>query len=116
MLRSPSLVAAALLSLAGVPNAQPPPPAARRGAPSAADSTLVVLLTGDGDWAEIDVGISDTLRAAGMAVVGLKSRSYLQGHERTPDGTARDVERIARYYGTLWQRPRVVLVGYSRGA
>ena len=135
MLRASFLVAA-LLSLATVPNAQPPrpvmastaataptdlplvplPPRTPLHAAATADSTLVVLLTGDGDWAEIDTGIADTLRAAGMAVVGLKSRSYLQGHDRTPDGMARDVERVVRYYGPLWQRPRVVLLGYSRGA
>lgn len=101
---------------ADLPLVELAPTGIAHGAPTRGDSTLVVFLTGDGDWAQIDAGIADVLRRAGMAVVGLKARSYLQGHDRTPDGTARDVERIARWYGAAWHRPRLVLVGYSRGA
>jgi type IV secretory pathway VirJ component len=83
---------------------------------TAAESTLVVLLTGDGDWADLDKGIAESLQGAGAAVVGLKSRSYLQAKPRTPDVLSRDVERILRHYLPLWGRDRVVLLGYSRGA
>lgn len=123
------LAAVAVSVALRMPNAQPPlppapsdlplvelPPTNVAHAPTAGDSTLVVFITGDGDWAELDAGVSDALRRSGMGVVGLKARSYLQGHDRSPDGTARDVERIVRHYAAAWQRPRVVLLGYSRGA
>jgi len=93
-----------------------PPTAAAGRARTAADSTLVVLMTGDGDWADIDKGIAEGLSAAGAAVVGLKSRTYLQAKPRSPDVLARDVERVLRHYLPLWGRDRVVLLGYSRGA
>jgi type IV secretory pathway VirJ component len=100
-----------------LPLVELPPRAAAAGrARTAAESTLVVLLTGDGDWAEIDKGIAQALADGGAAVVGLKSRAYLQAKPRTPDVLARDVERVARHYLPLWGRDRLVLLGYSRGA
>jgi hypothetical protein len=75
------------------------PPAAGAGvgrARTAAESTLVVLMTGDGDWADIDKGIGESLAAAGAAVVGLKSRSYLQAKPRSPDVLARHADRFPR--------------------
>ncbi|MBV9880052.1 MAG: hypothetical protein JO180_06115 [Gemmatirosa sp.] len=86
------------------------------GATGAASDALVVLVTGDGDWADLDKGVSEALRRAGAGVVGLKSRSYLQQGSRTPGGLTSDVERIVRHYAPLWGRNRIVLVGYSRGA
>jgi type IV secretory pathway VirJ component len=77
--------------------------------------TLAVMLTGDGDWAAIDKEIAADLSQHGVAVVGLNMRAYLT-HRRTPEETAGDVARIARHYMDAWQRSRVVLVGYSRGA
>lgn len=94
----------------------PAAPSVAGGARSAPDSTLVLLVTGDGDWADIDRGIAGALTRAGAAVVALKARAYLQGGPRSPDGMARDVERTLRHYLPLWGRDRVVLVGYSRGA
>jgi type IV secretory pathway VirJ component len=99
-----------------LPLVELPPTTGVGRARTAADSTLVVLMTGDGDWADIDKGIAESLQSAGAAVVGLKSRSYLQAKPRTPDVLARDVERVLRHYLPLWGRDRVVLLGYSRGA
>jgi type IV secretory pathway VirJ component len=102
-----------------LPLVEVPPPAGASAASRArtpAESSLVVLLSGDGDWADIDKGIADALSKAGAAVVGLKSRSYLQTKPRSPDSMARDVERIIRHYLPLWGRDRVILLGYSRGA
>jgi type IV secretory pathway VirJ component len=94
--------------LAGLPVVEVP--AAARGG-----GTLAIILTGDGDWAPIDRAIAADLAEHGVAVVGLNMRAYLS-RRRTPDGTAADVARIARHYMDAWQRSRVVLVGYSRGA
>ena len=35
---------------------------------------------------------------------------------RTPEQTAKDLERIIRHYAALWQKEKVVLIGYSLGA
>ena len=99
-----------------LPLVELPPTTAAWHATTAAESTLVVLITGDGDWAEIDKGIAESLQRSGAAVVGLKARAYLQAKPRTPDVLARDVERVLRHYLPLWAREKVVLLGYSRGA
>ncbi len=86
-------------------------------APSpAAQRAFAILITGDGDWAAIDKGIAGAVAAGGVPVVGLKIRAYLEHGKRTPDGLARDVERLARAYAARWNRDRVVLLGFSRGA
>ncbi len=76
---------------------------------------FVVFVTGDGGWRKIDVKVSDELRKAGMPVVGLLANQYLH-HEKTPEQSAADLDRLIRDYGAKWQRPHAVLIGYSRGA
>lgn len=76
---------------------------------------MAVLLTGDGGWAATDKGLSAALAARGMPVVGWNSLRYFL-HSRNPDGTTRDLERILRAYLPIWQRQKVVLIGYSFGA
>lgn len=77
---------------------------------------LAVLLSGDGNWAATVQEIGEALARHGIPVVGLRSRAYLTSGVRTPEGTARDVERIIRAYAARWGRDQVLLVGYSRGA
>ncbi len=76
---------------------------------------LVILLTGDGGWAEIDKSISAGLAAAGVPVVGWSSLDYYWT-PRTPDSAAADLARIIDHYTTIWRKDRVVVVGYSFGA
>jgi type IV secretory pathway VirJ component len=76
---------------------------------------LVVFMTGDGGWASLDKQVAAALVAHGAAVVGLNSRAYLS-KKRTPDEVANDVARVARHYLQQWQRSRLVIAGYSRGA
>lgn len=85
---------------------------ARRGPPRA----VAVLLTGDGNWADLVRTVAGTLADSGVAVVGLRMRAYLSDGHRTPDGTAADVARVARTYLARWGASRLALVGYSRGA
>jgi len=86
------------------------------GAPQAGfEDTFVVLLTGDGGWAGLDQDVAAALAGTGMPVVGWNSLKYYWT-PRTPEGAARDLERIISRYGTAWHRPRVLLVGYSFGA
>ena len=81
----------------------------------AAGNTLAIFLSGDGGWADLDKHVSASLAEHGIAVVGLNTRSYL-GTKRTPDETARDVSRVMTHYMASWNRDRVAIVGYSRGA
>ncbi len=79
------------------------------------DSVFAILITGDGGWAAADRGLAAALRTRGVPVVGLDAPRYLTP-ARTPDESARDLARILRHYRSRWQRNRVVVIGYSRGA
>jgi peptidoglycan-N-acetylglucosamine deacetylase len=77
--------------------------------------TLALVMSGDGNWADLIESFSRTLADSGIAVVGLDSRSYLD-HARTPDEIASDMVRVLRAYLTRWQRDDILIAGYSRGA
>lgn len=79
------------------------------------DSIFAILITGDGGWAAADRGLSASLAAQGVPVVGLDAPRYLTP-ARTPDESAQDLARIIRHYVMVWHRSRVVVIGYSRGA
>jgi type IV secretory pathway VirJ component len=76
---------------------------------------LAVLLTGDGGWAAGDKSLAQAFAARNVAVVGLSSPRYLI-RRRTPDEAAADLARILRHFLSAWNRRRVLIVGYSRGA
>ena len=76
---------------------------------------LGLVISGDGNWAELIANFSRTLADSGTAVIGLEARDYLS-HGRTPEETARDAERVLRAYLTRWGRDSILVVGYSRGA
>ena len=80
-----------------------------------ASDTFVILVSGDGGWASIDRSISRVLADRGMPVVGLNALDYFWTR-RTPETASRDLERIIEHYSTSWQKARVILIGYSRGA
>jgi type IV secretory pathway VirJ component len=73
--------------------------------------TAVVFVSGDGGWAAIDKGVSKVFAADGMSVVGLDALKYFW-KKRTPEEAAADLDRII----ADTHKPRVMLVGYSRGA
>lgn len=77
--------------------------------------TLAVIVSGDGGWASIDRDLANTLASQGVSVVGLNSLRYFWTR-RTPEGAARDLERILRYYLAAWRKTDALLIGYSRGA
>jgi type IV secretory pathway VirJ component len=76
---------------------------------------LAVLLTGDGGWAPADRSLAAAFARHSVAVVGLSSPSYLK-EGTTPAQASADLGRILRHFLAAWDRERVVLVGYSRGA
>ncbi|WP_269790658.1 AcvB/VirJ family lysyl-phosphatidylglycerol hydrolase [Stenotrophomonas sp. Iso1] len=77
--------------------------------------TFAIFVSGDGGWAGLDKEVADALAQAGVSVVGVDSLRYFWS-ERTPAGFAADLDRIARHYARQWQRPKLVLVGFSQGA
>jgi len=83
--------------------------------PAAGRRQLAVMITGDGGWAGIDQQLAEDLVAHGLSVVGLNSLKYFWS-PRTPEGAARDLERILRHYLHAWQKEQTILIGYSLGA
>ncbi len=87
--------------------------------PSAAnaanDNVFAIFVSGDGGWAGLDQKVAGALAKAGIPVVGVDSLRYFWS-ERTPQGFAADLDRIYRHYSRLWQRGKVVLIGFSQGA
>ena len=84
-------------------------------ASDAGGDTFAVLLSGDGGWAGLDKEVASALTANGVPVVGVDSLRYFWS-ERTPAGTAADVDRIVQYYLSQWHKKSVILIGYSQGA
>lgn len=119
----PPLVAAVRAFATTSARTQPaPPPADVRDLPlvevpatGTAQPVFAVLLSGDGGWAGLDAEVAAALTARGIPVVGFDSLRYFWS-ARTPDGLARDLDRVVRAYAARWQRPRVLLIGYSQGA
>ncbi|WP_449466340.1 virulence factor family protein [Stenotrophomonas humi] len=77
--------------------------------------TFAIFVSGDGGWAGLDKEVAGALAQSGVSVVGVDSLRYFWS-ERTPAGFAADLDRIARHYARQWQRPKLVLVGFSQGA
>lgn len=79
------------------------------------DPTLVLFLSGDGGWRDLDKTIGERLASEGLQVVGFDSLRYFW-HERSPADVARDLARVLDHYRTVWGSQRFVLAGYSFGA
>jgi type IV secretory pathway VirJ component len=77
--------------------------------------SFAIMLSGDGGWAGLDKEVAAELNARGVAVVGWDSLRYFW-HERTPEEAAHDLDRTIRHYAHAWNKPRVLLIGYSQGA
>jgi len=79
------------------------------------DPMLAIIVTGDGGWAAIDRSLGESLVADGISVVGFNSLKYFW-NLKTPEESARDLQRVIRHYLAAWDKKRVVLIGYSQGA
>lgn len=90
-------------------------PLVERPATPDTGKTLVILMTGDGNWASPDERVAAKLRAQGGSVIGLSMSAYLK-QRRAPAEVAADVECIARTYLARWHRTQILFLGYSRGA
>lgn len=76
---------------------------------------MAVIYSGDGGWAGLDRDVAARLAANGVPVVGVDSLDYFWT-ARTPAQAGADLGRIVTHFSQQWQRPHVVLVGYSFGA
>jgi type IV secretory pathway VirJ component len=82
---------------------------------SSGGDVFAVMISGDGGWAGLDQSLTAALSARGIPTAGLNSLRYFW-QARTPEETARDVDRMIEHYATLWHKARVMLIGYSFGA
>ncbi|WP_305804923.1 AcvB/VirJ family lysyl-phosphatidylglycerol hydrolase [Stenotrophomonas sp. YIM B06876] len=76
---------------------------------------LVILLSGDGGWRELDQGIAAELNRQGVSVLGWNSLRYFW-KQKTPQQLADDLAWVLGHYCARWQADDVALVGYSFGA
>jgi type IV secretory pathway VirJ component len=90
-------------------------PVIEKPAPASNEPYFAVFLTGDGGWRQIDAAITEDLNARGIPVAGFLSNDYFSDL-RTPAEVARDVESLLDHYAARWRKPKVILIGYSRGA
>ena len=70
-------------------------PAARRS------DTLVILMSGDGGWQEVEQQVTRQFNDSGVSVVGLNSLKYF-ARKRTEAETASDTERVIAVYRKRW--------------
>lgn len=76
---------------------------------------MVVFVSGDGGWRDLDKTIGEKLQALGVPVVGWDSLRYFWSR-KTPEQTTADLTAILAAYGAKWHADKVALVGYSFGA
>ena len=76
---------------------------------------VVIVLSGDGGFAELVTHLGKGLASRGFGVVGFNSRAFLSP-KKSPDETAAAVARVVRAAMARWKGDSIVLIGYSRGA
>ena len=84
-------------------------------APPRLGEPLAIFVSGDGGWRAIDRRIAEGLNARGYGVVGLISPRFF-ARRRTAEESASALQRIVEHYALVWRAPKVIVVGYSRGA
>jgi type IV secretory pathway VirJ component len=111
-----TLFAVAATALSPPPAAAPATamPVIERPAAGAGD-TLVVFYSGDGGWAGLDRGFTDSVSKAGVPVVGVDSLRYFW-NGRSAEQAAADLDAALVHYLAAWKKSKVILVGYSFGA
>jgi type IV secretory pathway VirJ component len=76
---------------------------------------LVIFLSGDGGWRDIDETVGAMLQKQGIAVVGIDSLRYFWS-TKEPEVIAADIDRVIDHYTKIWGTERVAVAGYSLGA
>ncbi len=80
-----------------------------------ASNYFVVMLSGDGGWANIDKDIAEDLGGHQVPVVGWNSLRYFW-QAKSPEVMANDLAKVIQHYRQQWKKPRVILAGFSLGA
>lgn len=85
--------------------------------PAASDTSkpLVLYITGDGGWNNFSKNLSQALAGKGYPVVSLNANDYFW-KKKTAAQTASDITRLIRTYQRIWNRKKIMLIGYSFGA
>lgn len=83
--------------------------------PGSSNPYLAIHITGDGGYGVTDKGICEALGKNGISALALNSLKYFW-KKRTPDSAAIDLERMIRHYLDVWNKERLILIGYSMGA
>lgn len=78
-------------------------------------STMAVMYSGDGGWADLDASVANTLAARGIPVVGIDSLRYFWT-ARSPQGIGQDLGQVIAHWSNRLGRPNVLVLGYSFGA
>jgi type IV secretory pathway VirJ component len=76
---------------------------------------MVIEISGDGGWRDIDKTLADDFQRMGVPVVGVDSLRYFWS-KKTPAETANMVAALIETFMAKWQADKVALVGYSFGA
>ena len=76
---------------------------------------LVILLTGDGGWAELDKTLAEEFAKQGLPTVALDSLSYFW-KKRSPEETSLALSHILNNYRAVWHKNKIIVIGYSFGA
>ena len=84
-------------------------------APENFDKPLCLIISGDGGWTDFDQSIAETLAGKGIPCVGLDTQKYFW-ETKTPESTARDMNKVLLYYMAHLQKTSFIMVGYSFGA
>ncbi|CAM5774651.1 hypothetical protein LMIY3S_04629 [Labrys miyagiensis] len=79
------------------------------------DGTIMLLLSGDNGWGDLEEAVAKRANEAGISVIGINSYRYFFSGS-TPVSLAADLQRILAFYGRSWHGERFVLAGYSFGA
>jgi type IV secretory pathway VirJ component len=79
------------------------------------DSTIALLISGDGGWYSFEQSIADHLANLGIPTIGLDSKKYFW-KRRTPEETAGDIAMAFNFYAKEWGKARFLMIGYSLGA
>jgi type IV secretory pathway VirJ component len=79
------------------------------------DDLFVILLSGDGGWADIDKDIGEQLNRTGLPVVGWNTLQYFW-NRKNPELASADLQRVITHYRQAWKKQRVLLIGFSLGA
>lgn len=85
--------------------------------PAAGDTAkpMIVYITGDGGWNKFSKTLCSNLAAKGYPIAALDAKEYFW-KKKTPAQSALDITRLIEAYQKIFNRKKIVLLGYSFGA